>query len=124
MLSVYLMSTAHLTELLKLPALVAHFSEHRNESEEMTWWDFFCMHYGQGNVFDDDRDKDMKLPFKSVTVFSPSAFICSPLPELLVSPWLPPAVPGLKFSQYKSVYSSLYPASIWHPPKWAAGVLV
>jgi len=118
-LSVYLLSTTHLSELLKLPALVSHFDEHKSDQRDMTLWEFFCLHYGRGNVMDDDHEKDMKLPFKSQSVVSSVLSICSPFPEFLVSRSDVMIMSESDFSLYESVYSSRFLANIWHPPKSA-----
>ena len=62
---VYLFSTTELHELIKLPLLIEHFSEHREQNKHITLWQFLYIHYAMGNVRDADYDKDMKLPFKS-----------------------------------------------------------
>ena len=64
-LSIYLLSTTELHQLLKLPVLVEHFAEHKSANQSVTLWRFLCMHYAHGNVHDADYEKDMKLPFKS-----------------------------------------------------------
>lgn len=64
-LSMYLMTTTELHQLLKLPILVEHFTEHKSKDHSITLWKFLCIHYAHGDVHDADYDKDMKLPFKS-----------------------------------------------------------
>lgn len=65
LLSLYVSSSTECFELLKIPALVEHFYDHKEENQSMTLWSFLCLHYGHGDVNDGDRDKDMKLPYKS-----------------------------------------------------------
>ena len=64
-LSIYIFSTTQFHELLKFPALVEHFSEHKEETPNISLWQFLCIHYAHGEVKDKDYEKDMKLPFKS-----------------------------------------------------------
>ena len=68
-LSLYLISTTELHQLLKLPALVEHFSEHQQKDKTITLWKFLCIHYANGNKKDADYEKDSKLPFKTKILF-------------------------------------------------------
>jgi len=61
----YLFSTTELHELIKLPLLIEHFAEHREQNKHITSWRFLYIHYAMEDVKDADYDKDMKLPFKS-----------------------------------------------------------
>lgn len=77
-LSVYVVSTTELIQLLKLPVLVEHYLEHRERDSHISFSDFIGMHYTSEDSHDADYDQDMKLPFKShhcCTVFSSGAFI-------------------------------------------------
>jgi hypothetical protein len=78
---IYLFTTTELHELIRLPLLIEHFVEHREQNKQITLWQFFYIHYALGDVKDADYGKDMKLPFKShdncvagnTTVFPPSS---------------------------------------------------
>ena len=61
----YLFSTTELHELIKLPLLIEHFAEHREQNKHITLWQFLYIHYAMGDVKDADYEEDMKLPFKS-----------------------------------------------------------
>ena len=62
LLSLYLLSTTELNQLLKLPVLIEHYVEHKNLNPEMTLLAFFKMHYDHP-VKDADYKTDRKLPF-------------------------------------------------------------
>ena len=62
LLSLYLLSTTELNQLLKLPVLIEHYVEHKNLNPEMTLLAFFKMHYDHP-VKDVDYKTDRKLPF-------------------------------------------------------------
>ena len=62
LLSLYLLSTTELNQLLKLPVLIEHYAEHKNLNPEMTLLAFFKMHYDHP-VKDADYKTDRKLPF-------------------------------------------------------------
>lgn len=62
---IYLFSTTELHQLLKLPMLFEHYTEHLEENKQITLWQFFYIHYAMDHGKDADHGKDMKLPFKS-----------------------------------------------------------
>jgi hypothetical protein len=63
--TVYLLSTTEMGQLLKVPAFVTHFVEHRQADSDITLWKFICIHYANDDVKYPDYEKDMKLPFKT-----------------------------------------------------------
>jgi len=116
-LSIYLFSTTELSQLLKLPSLVEHYIEHKQENRDITLWAFLCMHYAHGIVKDADYDKDMKLPFKTsdginltITAFTPHNFsteIAKPVTNETKS-----------FPSYNEVFlASSFLSNIWQPPR-------
>jgi hypothetical protein len=64
-LSVYLISTTELHQLMKLPMVFIHFSEHKKLDSQITFLQFLDMHYMHGSPKDKDYQEDMKLPFKT-----------------------------------------------------------
>lgn len=62
----YLFLTTEFSQLLKLPLLVEHFIQHKAENNKITFFDFLSLHYKTTNANDAD---DMKLPFKSSSIF-------------------------------------------------------
>lgn len=65
LLSIYLISITELSQLVKLPLLMEHFTEHKQKDVDMSLWKFLQIHYSQNKLNDADDEKDMKLPFKS-----------------------------------------------------------
>ncbi len=63
----YLFSTTELYQLLKLPALVAHYFEHKEKTPSMSVVDFLIFHYKgnhlENHPYDEDYEHDQKLPF-------------------------------------------------------------
>lgn len=57
----YLVSFTEFREVLRLPLLVEHYAEHKNQVAEMSFLEFLVMHY-ESDVAHDDRDS--RLPFK------------------------------------------------------------
>ncbi|MCD6012790.1 MAG: hypothetical protein K0Q79_2652 [Flavipsychrobacter sp.] len=61
---IVLLYTTPLQQFLKVPALIDHYHEHKQQKPDITFVDFIFMHYiGDDGVADDDS-KDMQLPFK------------------------------------------------------------
>lgn len=116
-LFIYLFSTTELHQLLKMPLLVEHFIEHREENKNITLYQFLYMHYAMGGVKDADYAKDMKLPFKThdkcVTAIS--------------NVYLPPAKVSIEkpiqflqknsFSTQDQFLQTSFPSNIWQPPR-------
>lgn len=117
-IAIYLLSATQLSELLKLPLLAEHYLEHKKENKDLTFIGFLENHYKQGVSIDADYDKDMKLPFKKCnsSVFV-TTYFCSfnSNPEISLS--FVSEVTENKISDYNFIYSSVFLASIWQPPK-------
>lgn len=62
LLSLYLVSTTELNQLLKLPILIEHYNEHHKLNPDMTVLAFFKAHYDHP-AKDADHNTDRKLPF-------------------------------------------------------------
>lgn len=120
LLSLYLFTSTEFHELLKLPQLVSHYKEHQEEQKRITLWAFLCDHYAHGDVYDADRDKDMKLPYKSMDCNPVVNFTVIP-PIVSIETLKPVGISSLKtFSNYYSnQFCSDNFSSIWQPPKIA-----
>ncbi len=120
-LSVYLISTTELYQLLKLPILIEHYLDHKEKNKEITLFAFLSYHYN-GNHLDhdaknDDYDQDRKLPFASHTeLLTVNIVVSSPLYFFLKT-----AVPTSKKTKLlilnDSQGDSNFLCSIWQPPK-------
>ncbi|MBL0358958.1 MAG: hypothetical protein IPP72_19755 [Chitinophagaceae bacterium] len=104
--------------MLKLPAFVAHFNEHKKEKNDMTLWQFLCIHYANGNKIDADHDKDMQLPFKThdncaaqIIISSPPTFYC------ISTQRIHHTVEDVHYFPHDVFVSSSFFANIWQPPK-------
>lgn len=123
LLSVYMASATELHQLLKVPALVAHFIEHRQQDEKLSFWNFLCKHYAHGNVKDADYEKDMRLPFKSHEGCpNPTTFV-SLLPANNIIQ-LRPERPDYGESQLfptrdEHFVNAAYLSAVWQPPRAA-----
>lgn len=77
---IYLISFTEAKEILKLPAFVEHYKEHKSLNKDITVFKFIVLHYLSGSKKDKDYQEDMKLPFKTHE-FSSFAFITFDLPK-------------------------------------------
>lgn len=53
---------------MKLPVLFAHYHEHQLRNTNISVMEFLCMHYWGQDANDDDNDRDMQLPYKTVNI--------------------------------------------------------
>lgn len=117
-LSTYLFSATEFKQLLKLPLLVEHFIEHKEENKLITFWEFLTLHYKTTNVKDADYEKDMKLPFKSQTGLFSSIIIFHLFPNFdnLLNNIFPTSKKSYVITSEHFIDSSAV-CSIWQPPK-------
>ncbi len=116
LLSLYLVSTTELYQLLKIPTLIEHFIEHRGDNSEMTLISFLKMHYDHP-VKDADYQKDQKLPF--VAHSCPLALLFTVNTDFTIE------IKKQIILDYHKEISSFYDLfydkdasnSIWQPPK-------
>jgi hypothetical protein len=60
----YVTSFTEVHQLLKLPVLWQHFTEHQQKDKSITFLEYLSHHYETHDDHDDDHDRDMELPFK------------------------------------------------------------
>jgi hypothetical protein len=117
-LAVYVLSATEAHQLLKLPFIFQHYSDHRQGNSSITFMQFLDMHYMHGSPKDKDYQDDMKLPFKSMdnctAAFSP-AFVptANPVSEIKIVELTKVKGTLLKPNFIPSAYLS----SIWQPPR-------
>jgi len=102
-----------------MPLLVQHYTEHKSENNALSIIDFLEIHYAHGSPKDADYDKDMKLPFKSITnTNTVSLSYFTPFPSFKHIPVLYFKSNKMQFADCCSTYSSAYLSAIWQPPKF------
>ncbi len=115
LLSLYLVSTTELYQLLKMPLLIEHYIQHKSLNSEMSLTAFLKTHYDHP-VKDSDHDQDQKLPFVSHASLLSVAF------TLILDFHFTKKVHNpieIKKTFYKSIlYNKEIINSIWEPPKF------
>jgi hypothetical protein len=117
-LSIYLFGATPLGELLKIPLLIEHFVEHKSENKSISFFTFLKMHYFNGDPHDADYEKDMKLPFKTISINSTIAAYCYG-PNFMFNLSRPTFayIFKHKFSCITENFYSNYLNAIWQPPR-------
>jgi len=119
-LSVYLFTVVQVNELFKIPVMVEHFGEHQQNATRIGILEFIAIHYMNGEVYDDDFSRDMKLPFKSpITNGELSIVFCSVIPDYnFATSFFQIEFKPQKLTHVFS-FSSKYRSTIWQPPQFS-----
>lgn len=113
----YLNSYTEFRELLKLPLLIEHFSEHNSNDHSLSFSEFLCMHYLHAQDNDGDDAQDRSLPFKSHNNTTLNLTInFHPQSNTLEIKSIETGIAKLNANTENFSYSS-FPSSIWQPPK-------
>ena len=120
-LSVYLISTTELGQLLKFPMLVEHYFEHKEKNPQINVMEFLALHY-EGNHLenhphDEDYEHDQQLPFiVHIDVLSVSFVLTPPFSFEIETRKLVGKEP--KALPLDDAFSdNNYLSAIWQPPK-------
>jgi len=116
----YFFSTTELHQLLKLPFLVEHFVEHKEQNNQMTLWQFLCLHYAQDDQKDGDYDKDRKLPFKSHDCCNNMSVVACITNQISIVTFSekPIYVAESSFSNIEEIFfDDSFLSNIWQPPR-------
>jgi len=119
LLSLYLFSTTELSQLLKVPFLIEHFAEHRDENKHLNLWQFLYLHYAVSHGVDADHHADMQLPFKTHhnCVASFSNVIVPKQKVFITKPVF--GIEDLAVNPDDSYISSNFLSNIWQPPRFS-----
>jgi hypothetical protein len=113
LLAAYLIGSTEFHQVLRLPLLVEHYTEHRAQVQEMSFWEFLVMHYKTDVPHD---DTDMSLPFKDCHHASAVSFTVLPSQRItLALSAMAPSKPLHFFNN--SFFHSSYLGKIFQPPK-------
>lgn len=118
-LSIYFLSTTQLSQFLKVPLLVKHYVEHKEDTPNMSLVDFLVMHYQQPNSHSHSKESHQshKLPFVNFSnvlvlmCISPQAIQFDLQKKFLISQ------KKCKITFYNQFAESAYLSAIWQPPR-------
>lgn len=116
LLAVMLFSSSEFDQLVKVPALISHFLEHKASDKNLSFVSFIVLHYQSDFSHNDQDSKHHDLPFKSHE--------CQGFSQLMVMDYHP-AFNHALFAQKSAEKPELVPgfynsenvASIWQPPQ-------
>ncbi|UEG50708.1 hypothetical protein LK994_04375 [Ferruginibacter lapsinanis] len=118
MIAIYLVSANPCKELMKLPLLVAHFYDHKEEDNKTKLIAFLIQHYYTENGTDNDANEDNKLPFKSVeNITSAPVYLLPAFQSSIFFTAIQVKDMGF-FIRNDSFIHSQYLAAIWQPPRY------
>lgn len=118
-LFVYLIACTEFAQLLRVPLLVSHFVEHKQENKSISFGEFLLIHYVAEYGSDGDYEQDTNLPFKTVdgSAVQIVAFVSFLNQCLKVKPIY---TKSGKYNPYEECFiDNAYLSSIWQPPKKA-----
>lgn len=108
-------NSSFVQQFYKLPVLVQHFQEHK-KLMDLSFLDFLSMHYWGEDLKDNDADRDMQLPFKTISSHSFQMVFILNDKDLFSIPFNPD-LPHLKNTFYRSnLLSDPNLLSLFRPP--------
>lgn len=120
LLSAILFAGTPLQQLLKLPVLVEHYFEHKQQDNSTSFAGYLIHHYFEedNDNVDDDHARDCQLPFKSMALVVPASL----LTVTTVNQAYPTAAPEIRsiqkpLAENEQAISAQYLSAIWQPPK-------
>jgi hypothetical protein len=63
-MSIYMLSFSELHQFLRMPVLIQHFVEHRQQDPSISLLAFLNEHYIHQYIHDEDYQRDQQLPFR------------------------------------------------------------
>jgi hypothetical protein len=118
--SLYLLATSGAFQLMKLPVLFDHYTEHQVLNPSISFIDYVILHYINDSPKDVDHDRDLQLPFKTLDQLS------SPTPPAFIPEYHIQLYVNSSHISLAKIYLSndfLIPCNfhsgIWQPPKQA-----
>lgn len=117
LLSLYISVNTDVRDLVRVPVLFEHFSEHRQEDKDISFADFIIFHYFSGDIRDADFERDQQLPFKRTHCEMTSATIAVPTENspVIVCRAVGALEKTVRFTPFFSSSSARNP--IWQPPR-------
>lgn len=113
LLVLYINSYTELHEALRLPVLLEHYAEHKQQVKDMSFLEFLVMHY-KTDVSHDDQDNS--LPFKDRGHSFVSPAMALPIPKIVLKE-VAPLMEVSHSSTYTKAYIPSHLSDIFQPPR-------
>lgn len=114
-----LFPNADLLELTKIPELLKHFEDHKQENPSITLLEFLHLHYADSHHANQDRPLHQKLPFsKHNQQHSVSLQVIQSFEEIKSSQNLT-LLRKIEFVLYSERTWITLPSTVWQPPRLA-----
>lgn len=113
LLFIYLVSFTEFKEVLRVPLLVQHYGEHKEQVGEMSFFEFLVMHYKTDEAHD---DRDNRLPFKDCSHSFIGQIVVLPIQKLSMVEPVETSASTYHFF-YLQHEPKLIAADIFQPPK-------
>lgn len=108
-------NSSFVQQFYKLPILIEHYQEHK-KLMDLSFIDFLSMHYWGEDLKDNDADRDMQLPFKTISSSSLHFVFILDDKDLLPVPFNL-ELPQSKIPTYRSdLHSDPNLLSLFRPP--------
>ncbi len=118
LLSIYLVGSTELHQLLRLPVFFEHYQEHKELNVHIGLIDFIAIHYFNGNARTPDYARDQQLPFKNDKCPEATISIALPPDDLAETPVQVRRGGSRNDVLFKSVFNgTTFHFSIWQPPR-------
>ena len=118
LLAAYLLPVTAVTELLKLPQLLAHYYDHKAEGNKTGFISFLVQHYFEEDGTDKDAAEDSRLPFKTgEQLLSVMVISVNPPESFSIAPVLLPVTEKTYKICNDRFTASQYLDAIWQPPR-------
>ncbi|TDR25650.1 hypothetical protein [Flavobacterium cheniae] len=114
LISVFMCANTSIGQLLKVPNLIEHYNEHKNEltTDSISFIDYIVSHYSKNAENNHDHQD---LPFKTFDNSSSILFVFSMITYQIQV--VKPLISAKKKFFYNISFESNLIASIWLPPK-------
>lgn len=110
---IYLVSFTEFKEVLRLPLLLQHYGEHKDQVTEMSFFEFLTMHYETDEAHD---DRDNRLPFKDCSHSFIGQIMVLPIQKFSLAEQTETRASTYQFF-YLQHEPKLVAADIFQPPK-------
>jgi hypothetical protein len=117
--TVYLFSATATSEFLKMPVLVQHFCDHKEENKNTRLITFLVQHYFSEDGTDKDAAEDNQLPFKSTDQVVSFMFNCLTPPSFIqLSAGYSTQIKNRFYIRNQFFHPAEYLSAVWQPPRY------